>query len=136
MWTHIHVLVHSAKTYRVPNMCCVLSVTGINEKCVRYTLNLLSQWVIHTQCYSSGLRELLSASFLYIPTPLADCIVIFDRVLNLYFYYIIFLVDCFSTHFLNIFLSFLLPPLLFSFFLTPFLPSDHFLTSQLLFLFL
>lgn len=128
-----HTFVHSfiqQKIYWVPNMCQVLSVTGINEKNVRYTLNLLSQLVINIQCHSGGLRVLLEASFSYMPIPLADCIVIFDPVLNLYYIFYWFP----SFRFLNIFLSFLLPPLLyFFFFLTTFLPLDPLLTSPLCF---
>lgn len=110
-----HASMHSLiqqKMYWVPNMCQVLSVTGISEKNVRYTLNLLSQLVINIQCHSSGLRVLLAASFSYIPISLADCIVIFDPVLNLYYIFYWFP----SINILNIFLSFLLPPLLYFFF--------------------
>lgn len=56
-----------------------------HEKSVRHTLNLLGQWVLRPQCHSSGLREEPGASLSHTPPPLADRIVIFDRVLNLYY---------------------------------------------------
>lgn len=105
--TAMHSLVQQ-DMYRVPPVC--QEPVCSRHQCEKWQTHSKSfgQPVINMQWYSSGLSKLLGASFSYIPTPLADRLVIFDPVLN--FYYVLYWFPTFQ--FLNIFLSFLLPPLL------------------------